>query len=353
MVADYLRQQIVSGTLPPGSQLPSRRQITQGLGSCVATVHRALEELERDGFVESVQGQGTFVTENPPHLSRYAIVLGSDPYGFYSPFTAALRRHIGDIEKERSCHFVLHENMTGHSDTFEYQELLRDIQSHRLAGLIFSDHACGPSLPGTPFMTIPGIPRVLFTGDPQKPPRCPGVASIYNDDHAFLDRALDHLLERGRHRVAFLAGVESTKTEDNTTDFLLRVERRGMTARRRWVLGLSLEAVPRVTELLLSLPPGERPDGLVLMLESLIKPVGAGIAASGAGPGRDLDVVAYCNLPGKGPAPFPMRRLGVDVRERLRICLDLLDRQRRGESVPQSVLLQPVFEEELARSVVT
>ena len=347
-IVEELRRRIVNGEIKPGGQLPPRTKLVEHFGTSAMTLQHAVDVLRHEGFIVDEPRHGTFVAENPPHLSRYAIVLGEGSAGLYGSFTAALRRHVAEVEKERSCNFVLYENVTGQPDTVEYRELLRDVRSRRLAGLLLRADACGAALPGTPFMTIPGIPRVFISGDPEQAPRCPGVPTISNDDHALLDHALDYLCERGRRRVALLSGGESS--EGDTADFLLRAERRGMTAKGRWVLGPSLKEAPRVTELLLSLPPGERPDGLILITESLIKPVGAGISAIGTEAGRDLDVVAYCHLPCPGPAPFPMRRLGVDMRERLRIALDLLDRQQRGESVPPRVLLSPVFDEELSRS---
>jgi len=349
LVLEHLRTLIVTGELQPGRRMPTRSTVKSQFKTGSRLVDEAFDRLEEDGFVYTEPGHGTYVSEHPPHLSRYGIVLGSGSGGLFSAFTTALRRHIAKVEKARSCHFVFYENVTGHTDTLEYQELLRDIRSHRLAGLIFRADAFGEGdLSDSPVMTVPGIPRVLFSSDPQRESPCAGVTSVYCDDPAFSDRALDYLFERGRRRIAFLAGAGLTEKE--VADFQSRAERRGMTAKRWWVLGLSLKQARQVTELLLSLPPGERPDGLVLATEPLIEPVGAGISTFGAEPGRDLDVVAYCDLPCDGPAPFPMRRLGIDMRRRLRVALDLLGRQRRDEAVPPHVLLSPVFEEELSRS---
>jgi len=345
-IVDHLRSLIVTGQLKPGRRMPARSAIESQFRTGRRLVDQAFRRLEADGFVRNEPRQGTYVSENPPHLSRYAIVLGSDPEDLYGGFTAALRRQLAGIEKKRSCHFALYENMTGHSDTLEYQELLRDIQSHRLAGLMFRVDACGAALPNTPFTTIPGIPRVLISGDLRRAPVCPGVPIVNGAPRAFVDRALDYLLERGRRRIALLVGGEFT--EDDRVDVLSRIGRRGMTTKRPWVLAFPLKRLAsQVTELLLSFAPGERPDGLILATEALTESVGAGISASGAQPGRDLDVVASCNMPCEGPPLFPMRRLGDDMRERLRIALDLLDRQSRGEQVPAQVVLPAMFEDEV------
>jgi len=346
-LVEHIRSKIVAGELQPGAQLPSRAEMIGKFGACRATLQDAFDELKLDGFVESRAGEGTFVTDNPPHLSRYGVVFGPDPSGVWRPFTFALRREIPGIEKEQDCQFALYDNVTAHSDTVEYRELIRDVRSHRVAGLLFYGDVLQFGLLDTPLIANSGIPRVVLGAVPIEPISHPGLVSICIDDHAFFDRALDHLHQRGRRRVALLEGWESS--QEDISDFMLRAERRGMTVKPHWILELSVKQARKVTELLLSLSAGERPDALLLTSESLIEPVGAGILASDVQAGRDLDVVAICNMPCVGSTPVPMRRLGTDMRQRLRVALDLLKSQFRGQAVPPSVMLPPVFEEELSR----
>src|SRR5688500_4572889 len=62
----------------PGQRLPTLRELHVHLGGTRATLHRAVEQLQRDGFVESFGRKGTFVAEFPPHLCTYGLVLSSD-----------------------------------------------------------------------------------------------------------------------------------------------------------------------------------------------------------------------------------------------------------------------------------
>jgi len=50
--------------------LPSIRHLAQQLQVSVITTKRAYEELERDGFIESVSGKGSFVAPQKPELLR-------------------------------------------------------------------------------------------------------------------------------------------------------------------------------------------------------------------------------------------------------------------------------------------
>ena len=59
-----IKQGIVSGDLPPGSRLPSVRELATEAGVNPNTMQRALQELEREGMVYSQRTAGRFVTED-------------------------------------------------------------------------------------------------------------------------------------------------------------------------------------------------------------------------------------------------------------------------------------------------
>ena len=51
---------VASGKLKPGEPLPSIRNLARDLRISVITTKRAYEELERDGFICTVAGKGSF-----------------------------------------------------------------------------------------------------------------------------------------------------------------------------------------------------------------------------------------------------------------------------------------------------
>jgi GntR family transcriptional regulator len=61
-----IRHLISTGSLKPGMQLPTVRQLAGFLRINRNTVARALADLSQDGYLESHQGLGTFVVERPP-----------------------------------------------------------------------------------------------------------------------------------------------------------------------------------------------------------------------------------------------------------------------------------------------
>lgn len=62
-VEKQLKALIAGGHLPAGTPLPSIRGLSKDLEISVITIRRAYQDLESQGFIETVQGKGTFVAE--------------------------------------------------------------------------------------------------------------------------------------------------------------------------------------------------------------------------------------------------------------------------------------------------
>lgn len=52
---------IMSGELPTGTPLPSMRALARSTHVSVITVQKAYDDLQRDGFIETTVGRGSFV----------------------------------------------------------------------------------------------------------------------------------------------------------------------------------------------------------------------------------------------------------------------------------------------------
>ena len=61
---DEFSRRITSGSWPPGSKIPSMRDLAQMVGANPNTVQRALSELEREGLAVSERTAGRFVTQD-------------------------------------------------------------------------------------------------------------------------------------------------------------------------------------------------------------------------------------------------------------------------------------------------
>jgi GntR family transcriptional regulator len=60
-ISDQLRGLMITGELKAGDALPSIRNLAKELRISVITTKRSYEDLEREGFLETVGGKGTFV----------------------------------------------------------------------------------------------------------------------------------------------------------------------------------------------------------------------------------------------------------------------------------------------------
>lgn len=69
-IVSQIKDLILSGELEQGSMLPSIRNLASDLRISVITTKRAYSELEAQGFIETVQGKGSFVAGGNMELLR-------------------------------------------------------------------------------------------------------------------------------------------------------------------------------------------------------------------------------------------------------------------------------------------
>lgn len=69
-IVSQIKAQILSGKLKEGDALPSLRTLARELRISVITTKRAYEELEREGFIVSFTGKGSFVAGADTELVR-------------------------------------------------------------------------------------------------------------------------------------------------------------------------------------------------------------------------------------------------------------------------------------------
>lgn len=69
-ITSQIKSMIVSGALREGDLLPSIRLLAKDLRISVITTKRAYEDLERDGFIETVAGKGSYVAGRNTELIR-------------------------------------------------------------------------------------------------------------------------------------------------------------------------------------------------------------------------------------------------------------------------------------------
>jgi GntR family transcriptional regulator len=69
-IGRQIKAQVISGEVAEGEALPSIRGLARELGISVITTKRAYDELEAEGFINTVAGKGTYVAAQNLELLR-------------------------------------------------------------------------------------------------------------------------------------------------------------------------------------------------------------------------------------------------------------------------------------------
>lgn len=69
-ITSQIKNMIITGILQPGTPLPSMRILAKELHISVITTKRAYNDLEQEGFIETVTGKGSFVAKRDAALIR-------------------------------------------------------------------------------------------------------------------------------------------------------------------------------------------------------------------------------------------------------------------------------------------
>jgi len=346
-ISRRLRERVIGGDWRPGRRLPTRLELEKELGASTATIQKAVDQLVAHGFLETRGRAGTFVSPRLPHVYRVALALPPRPGPDHpaSRFWRTLREAaelLGSTSGLEVCPYY-DVSIDPPSDSFE--RLAADIENDRIGGLL------GLSIdwenaPGTVLLDHPRLARVAIRGAP-----VPGVCRIGLEPYA--ERVVAAAAEDGRGRLAVIHHASQARPpgEDRRPRaWREAAERHGLQMREAWAVPIH-PATPQTAEvavrLMMDLPAGERPDALVIQDDHLVESATAGLHRSGVHVPGDIAVFAHCNFPDRPPSSVPVRWVGYDMVELVRVGIDTLRRQLCGEQVDPEPAVPSRFETEL------
>ncbi len=335
------RRQIINGTISPGQRLPSRNQVASKYRVSPVTAHQVFTQLADDGYVVAHGPRGTFVTDHPPHLHHFALVMPMGDASAPPRYTLALAQAAGRLDADESpIQVSTFLNIDGRPDNEDYVSFTRQVLRHCFAGLIFA--SVPDLLRETPLLTAEDIPRVTMASEDRA---VPGMATI----HAIptYRGALDDLKSRGCQRIAVL----TCRPEPHHQSVRDAAAQRGMSIPPYWCHRISL-ACPRaarnIAHLMMQTDQSRRPDGLIIEDDHLVEPATEGLFQAGVRAGAGLHIVAHANFPMPPTSVLPVRRLGYDMRQAMQLAVDQLVSWRTEGRCPAPVRLEPTFENEIA-----
>ncbi|MGI8797835.1 MAG: winged helix-turn-helix domain-containing protein [Pseudonocardia sp.] len=108
-IADELRRQILDGTYPVGSALPSTAQLMSSYGVSVTVIRAAVKALQTEGVAEGQPGKAVYVSREPSP---------AEPSAEYRQFTQqieGLREALGQAIQDLDERLTQLEKSTGRS----------------------------------------------------------------------------------------------------------------------------------------------------------------------------------------------------------------------------------------------
>lgn len=195
-VAESIRKEIESGTLPAGTKLPSDEELSKIWGVSRATSHRALHELQRQGYVIRQRRWGTVVASRQlPQKGVVGLIFDqlAPAAGFPQPeLLQGLQEGVGPDTSLLLCDSNL--------DPDREAEFVRRM-IHESDGVI-----CFPT--GDNPVSRPAFQEFLESGKPlvflDRRPFGIRAGLVENDRAGATELAMKTLIERGHKHIAYL-----------------------------------------------------------------------------------------------------------------------------------------------------
>jgi DNA-binding LacI/PurR family transcriptional regulator len=346
-IADDLRMQIANGVLAPGMRVPTRQELEARYEASTATVQSVMKRLVEDGLVEVRGTVGTFVAGQPRHITDVALVFPvgrNDPFlwrRLYDSLISGAAGWSGPDKRRFPVYYCKRSEDRGG----ETGRLRDDIRTLRVGAVI---HCLAMTDAGLlsweQEFEVPYVGLMTAHSVTDTPAR---VAFSYK---SFFSRAVEHLAARGRKRICVL--LDPYQGLDIYDKHIEREAARFGVEIRPWYrqfVSLSEPVCAQSSaDLLMRLPAGDRPDGMIVADDNLGPHAVAGLRSAGVRIGTDIDVVVHANFPGDSNlADASVTRLGFDSRTALESAVALIDQWRETGKPGGRAEVPAVFENEL------
>jgi len=193
-LADELRRQIIIGELPVGKSLPTYAALQQQFGCAQNTLEKALAVLEQEGLIFRKPSIGVYVA--PPAKA---------------PAKSGFIGYVDDRWQRSKNHLYYTQLLAGVREAAEQMGkqivLIHAFHSFRqwdqLEGVLFCAAGHHFEFDGDDF--LPNIPQDMPAVNLLFP--LPGMSSVLADDANGMQQLVEHLLNLGHERIAYLSQV--------------------------------------------------------------------------------------------------------------------------------------------------
>ena len=338
-IEKLLRSDIESGVLACGSRLPSVRALGRRYQTSVFTIQTALRFLSDDGLIDRTRGRGTFITSSSTKLTNVGICFGADLWhgGEMAFYRSLYDKLVGELGSRKVRHRLWVDTRPAAMQGEPLPELVEAASRRAHQGLIVGiTNSVEMS-----WLTKLGLPLAVF-GTP------PISARVGMDNDQLFELALGDLRDRGCRTVGMITpiavinypGVTSSgDVEHYFASFMQRLGDFGLTTRNSWVrtpsrLLLNQEHEEfgyREFHEIWSQP--ERPDGLFVFPDTVVKGVITAILQESVAVPEDLKLVFHRNEGSPVLCPVEASWMIMDTGSVAKALIDLMERQLAGQEV--------------------
>lgn len=196
-----VRERILRGDLAPGQPAPSEAMLRAEFGVSSTTARRCLNDLEHDGYVQRVQGRGTFVCDrdlikSTRHLGVFYHELVNLTYTFASSVLRGIFEQVG----QGPCQPELISSALVRHATNPSAMLAEIIRQRRVDGLLVLSPTPQPWLGAVLAAGIPVVSVNMEYEDPR-------IYGVINDFGGGMNQLLDRLIKLGHRKMVVLKEV--------------------------------------------------------------------------------------------------------------------------------------------------
>ncbi len=328
---DKMLKDISTGLLKPGERLPSLNDICKRYAVSKITAIRVLEELEKDGYAEKIQGKGTFL-KRPVDAFRIRLVLRLPDAGSGDYMLPVIAAYLQGIETEArengiSLEYLSRECLDNPEPDAYYIIFASDIRDCEYAEAI---------------SRVGGYAVFIHSRE-----ALASADTVRLDFRKGMEITTSYLISRGRRRIAFLGGsLESPWYAPRFKGYYTALEKAGLPLDVKLVGEVesapSIESVARAFDRIMSDAGANPPDAFVasddlraIVLMNLFRQRGIKVPETFAVTGMD-------NRPSSRTSIPPLTTLDCQWEKQGALAVKRIIERKRGTELPSSdILLEP------------
>ncbi len=336
-ITDSIKNGILSGNYTPGQLLESRAVFVEKHNTTPLTVQRAFNHLIEHEFVTVKDRSGTYISEKPSNLCRYALVFCRDrKHADWTRFWQLMIDEKSKIEKKLKIDIEIYEGMKYGKKSDDYARFLKSKKAGSFAGVIFTSELF--NFPEEILENL-DIPYVAISFDLETK----NINLLKLEKKSFHKKISDKIAELNVKKVAIIATENYVKNREDEMKFYF--DQHGLSYCPNLVQSFFIQEpylVNRYVSLLLSMPDNLRPDCFAVFDDNLLPYVFDEITSQGKTIGKDIKIVSHANLP-IDCSEFPgVEFVGYDVPAIIRKAISLLkDNTRKPET---HLILAKIFD---------